>query len=254
MFAAFAVLSATDRTNPKRFGNAAFWGLLAVSFLLGDRLGDLGNGVLVLALVALAGIGRAGARRAGDHHARRTARRGRAARQPAVPARADHPGGRARSARSLFKRSARRWSTRSRRRWSRWRCGVLLALARLLRSGSGPRPPTPLAEGRRLMDAIGWAAVLPQMLASLGAVFALAGVGDVVGGLAGHGDPRRQPVRRGARLRARHGAVHDDHGQCLRRLPGDDRGDRPAAAGPAASAATRRWSRRSACSPASAAR
>ena len=31
------------------------------------------------------------------------------------------------------------------------------------------------------MDAVGWAAVLPQMLASLGAVFALAGVGDVIG-------------------------------------------------------------------------
>ena len=26
MFAAFALLSALDRTNGKRFGNAAFWG------------------------------------------------------------------------------------------------------------------------------------------------------------------------------------------------------------------------------------
>ena len=39
------------------------------------------------------------------------------------------------------------------------------------------------------MDDIGWAAVLPQMLASLGAVFALAGVGDVVGGLVGGAIP-----------------------------------------------------------------
>ena len=37
--------------------------------------------------------------------------------------------------------------------------------------------------GRRLMDAVGWAGILPQMLASLGAVFAIAGVGDVVGRL-----------------------------------------------------------------------
>ena len=29
MFTAFAVLSARDRTNPKRFGNAAFWACLA---------------------------------------------------------------------------------------------------------------------------------------------------------------------------------------------------------------------------------
>ena len=36
-----------------------------------------------------------------------------------------------------------------------------------------------------LLDSIGWAAILPQMLAALGAVFALAGVGDVIGALAG---------------------------------------------------------------------
>ena len=39
------------------------------------------------------------------------------------------------------------------------------------------------------MDDIGWAAVLPQMLASLGAVFALAGMGDVVGRLIGGAIP-----------------------------------------------------------------
>ena len=39
------------------------------------------------------------------------------------------------------------------------------------------RPPAiaPLQEGRRLIDAIGWAAVLPQMLAALGVLFAAAG-------------------------------------------------------------------------------
>ena len=32
-FAAFAFLGLRDRGNPKRFGNAAFWGLLALSML-----------------------------------------------------------------------------------------------------------------------------------------------------------------------------------------------------------------------------
>src|SRR5215208_5938865 len=57
MFAAFALLSALDSTNPKRLGNAAFWGLMALSLLGGDRLGDFGNGLLVLGLAALAGFG-----------------------------------------------------------------------------------------------------------------------------------------------------------------------------------------------------
>jgi uncharacterized membrane protein len=43
-----------------------------------------------------------------------------------------------------------------------------------------PPPLAPLREARRLFDAVGWAAVLPQMLAALGALFALAGVGTVV--------------------------------------------------------------------------
>ncbi|HEU0283832.1 MAG TPA: DUF979 family protein, partial [Sphingomicrobium sp.] len=57
MFAAFALLSAIDRSNPKHLGNAAFWGLMALSLLGGDYVGDFGNGLLVLGLAGLAGFG-----------------------------------------------------------------------------------------------------------------------------------------------------------------------------------------------------
>jgi uncharacterized membrane protein len=48
------------------------------------------------------------------------------------------------------------------------------------------RPPVDAAvqEGRRLAEGVGWAMILPQLLASLGALFAVAGVGEIVGGLA----------------------------------------------------------------------
>src|SRR5450432_2527922 len=55
VFATIAVLSVRDPTNPKRWANAAFWGLFALSFLLGDRFSDFGNGMLVLAMVLVAG-------------------------------------------------------------------------------------------------------------------------------------------------------------------------------------------------------
>ena len=47
------------------------------------------------------------------------------------------------------------------------------------------RPPVaaPIVEARRLMDAVSWAAVLPQTLATLGAMFALAGVGPILAGI-----------------------------------------------------------------------
>jgi len=57
MFAAFALLSAFDRANTKRLGNATFWGLMALSLLGGDMIGDFGNGLLVLGLAGLAGFG-----------------------------------------------------------------------------------------------------------------------------------------------------------------------------------------------------
>ena len=56
-FSLFALLSALDRTNGKRFGNAAFWGLLAISFFFGGMLTDFANGILVLLLVGIAGLG-----------------------------------------------------------------------------------------------------------------------------------------------------------------------------------------------------
>jgi uncharacterized membrane protein len=47
-----------------------------------------------------------------------------------------------------------------------------------------PRLSTPIVEARRLWDSVGWAAVLPQMLAALGAVFAAGGVGTIFAELA----------------------------------------------------------------------
>ena len=44
-------------------------------------------------------------------------------------------------------------------------------------------------EGRKLIDLLGWAALLPQMLAALGAVFAIAGVGHVIGSLSAQAIP-----------------------------------------------------------------
>ena len=186
VFAAFALRSAADRSNRKRLGNAAFWGLLAVSFLAGDRLGDLGNGVLVLALVALAGAGALGSGKAEttspearEAHSRRLGSR---LFLPAliipVTALVGTAAFKAISIGGVPLFDPRQVTLLS------LGIGVVIAL---VVSMIWLRPPVlaPVEEGRRLIDSVGWAAVLPQMLASLGAVFALAGVGDVVGEIAG---------------------------------------------------------------------
>jgi uncharacterized membrane protein len=186
MFGAWALLSAADRTNAKRFGNAAFWGLLAISFLAGDRLGDLGNGALVLGLVGLAGFGALGRgdppTSSAEERAASSAARGNKLFLPAlvIPAAA--------LAGTLLLKDSGLIDPKQVTLISLG-LGVLLALAICY---AWLRPPVlaPLQEGRRLMDSVGWAAVLPQMLAALGAVFALAGVGELVGGIAGRAIPQ----------------------------------------------------------------
>jgi uncharacterized membrane protein len=56
-FAIVSLLSLLDSANPRRVMNFLFWGLLAGSFLAGQYLGNLGNGILALGLVIIATIG-----------------------------------------------------------------------------------------------------------------------------------------------------------------------------------------------------
>jgi uncharacterized membrane protein len=57
-------------------------------------------------------------------------------------------------------------------------CGVAALLAAMLMVREGPLQT--VHEGRRMCDAIGWALILPQFLAALGALFDKAGVGTVI--------------------------------------------------------------------------
>jgi len=182
MFTAFAVMSAGDKANPKRWGNAAFWGLFAISFLFGDRLGDLGNGFLVVALALLAGTGRLGvgqpATTTAEERVELAQRFGLKLFLPALLIPVIVLAG-------TFTFKALTWKgqhvvdPKQATLVSLAIAAVVAAILaqRLFRQPAG----APLQEGRRLMDLVGWAALLPQMLAALGAVFALAGVGQTIG-------------------------------------------------------------------------
>jgi uncharacterized membrane protein len=180
-----AVLNARDRTNPRRWGSAAFWGIYAITFFFSGMLPPLVTGCMVIAMALIAGVGGMG--------------------QGTSPTT------------TLADRleSARRWGNRlfipavmiplltllgtltlkqvqvngrdlvdvKQVTLISLGCATLIALAAgmaMLR----PPPAAPMHEARRLLDTVGWAAVLPQMLAALGALFALAGVGKVISELA----------------------------------------------------------------------
>jgi uncharacterized membrane protein len=190
LFAIVAVLSALDRQNTKRLGNALFWGLFAVSFLFGSRLGDLANGVLVLAMVGIAGFGGLGTSRpattTSEQRAASAQRLGNWLFAPALTIPAVTLFG------ALVLKGVHLGATPliDPKQATPISLGLGVLAAGAL-AGVLLRPP-PLAafqEGRRLIDTVGWAAVLPQMLAALGAVFALAGVGHAVGAVVSHALP-----------------------------------------------------------------
>lgn len=181
-FAALALLSVFDRENAKRLRNAVFYALLAVSFWAGNLIGDLGNGLLALGLVIIAviGLGQGKPPTTTQEERRASAeRRGNLLFLPAliIPAVA--------LAGTLVVQYTE-WGpaliVSKDKTLVSLVIGVLIAIGVLM---VWLRPPlvAPLQEGRRLMDSVGWAAILPQMLASLGAVFLAAGVGEQVGAI-----------------------------------------------------------------------
>ena len=194
MMAGVAVVNWRDHSTPRRFNNSAFWAVYAITFLAGSRLTDLANGLLLIAMVLVASI------------------RGLGQGQKESATREEH------------EESARRWGNKLFvpalaipfvtvagtflfKRITIYGTPVVdvkqvtlisLAIATVLALALGMimlRPPllAPIKETRRLLDAVGWAAVLPQMLAALGALFAIAGVGNVVSGLAQRWIPLDSP-------------------------------------------------------------
>lgn len=194
MFAAVAALTVRDRSNPRRFTSAAFWGLFALSFLAGKWLGDIANGGIAVALAAIAGLGGLGKGA------------GKTTTPAARQASAERFGARLFLPALLIPLVALLGSLclkyvvigghplvdPKQVTFVALAFGVILALAvamPMLRA----QPAEPLMESHRLLETIGWAALLPQMLAALGAVFALAGAGKMVGDLARHYLPLSTP-------------------------------------------------------------
>ncbi len=193
MLLGVAWVNARDESNPRRYANALFWGIYGISFLIGTRLPDIVNGILVLIMVTIGSLRKFGGGVIIDDSAEREANAKRWGNKLFIPVLVIPFG-------TLIGTKVLNTATIA---------GLLLidpkqttvvslGLATLLAFIVGVvmfRPPAmvPLVGARRLMDSVGWAAVLPQSLAALGAVFAAAGVGQVIAKLAGEYLPLGTP-------------------------------------------------------------
>lgn len=57
LLAGIAWRSARDAANPRRWGTTAFWGLLALGFLIGERVPAWLMGLVVIAIALISGFG-----------------------------------------------------------------------------------------------------------------------------------------------------------------------------------------------------
>jgi uncharacterized membrane protein len=182
---------AFDRAHRRRWTNATFWCLLGASLCYGSFVPELPAWLLGIAVIAMALIAGFGLTGSGDvRTTSEVQREASAARKgnalfipalaiPAVTVLVSLIGGRmVIGGHPLLKPGSQTIVG----------LGVatiaaLVVALFLLR----PKPPTvALSEGRRLLESIGWAALLPQMLATLGLLFTQAGVGTQVGEIAQH--------------------------------------------------------------------
>lgn len=184
MMAGVAIVNLRDRASKKRYNNAAFWGLYAVTFIAGSRLPSFVSGLLVIGMVVIAAIGKLG-----GAPAERTTRADREAsalkwgNRLFIPA-LTIPAVTLLGTLTLKNMHVNGVPLVDGKQVTLISLGFSTVAA--LAVGMGMlRPPAkaPIIEARRLMDAVSWAAVLPQMLAALGAMFALAGVGPIVAGI-----------------------------------------------------------------------
>ncbi len=177
-----------DLTNPKRVTTALFWFLFALGFVFGDAmLAVLGKtwtyrimGGVVFLLALLAGFHLLGAGKASSDHAHKIATAQRLGNRLFLPALAIPV------LTVLFTLTAKHWQFNGNTLFDPNNITLgCLALACILSviyasKVTGSTPWESVKASRNLVDAIGWALILPLMLAMLGGVFVAANTGDSI--------------------------------------------------------------------------
>lgn len=181
LFVAVAMMNLRDRTNPRRYTTALFWGLYALLYLAGERLPPAFVGALMILMALVAGF------------------KGVTAGKPDVLPEAQRRAASSRLGNRLFIPALilPLVTMLGATVFSDVQVGSLplldpkhltlvsLGVAALVALGAAcwltrSTPLQGVREARRLVDAMSWAVVLPHMLAVLGLLFTEAGVGKAV--------------------------------------------------------------------------
>ncbi len=182
LLATIAIFTLLDKNHPKRVSSGIFWLIYALIFLVGNWLPDALVGIMVIVMALLAGSGKV---IGGKHQQPDLTQRQQDAKRfsnklfiPAltIPLMAIIA--------TLLPKGFSIGSLQLIDPKSATIIGVGLGCILALFIGAlitKSRPTQGIHEARRLLDALSWAIVLPQMLAMLGLVFSASGVDTAVG-------------------------------------------------------------------------
>ncbi|MGU3625236.1 DUF979 domain-containing protein [Comamonas sp. C24C] len=181
VLAVTAVMTLRDGSNPRRFSAGLFWALYAAVFLVGDLLPPVWVGAVAVVMALIAGFGGV---MGGNHQPRTDAQYLESAKRlgnklfvPALAIPLITMVGTLSAKHLVFGGTPLIDPKNSTLVSLGIGCVVALVLACKM---TRETPVQGLRESHRLIDALGWALVLPQMLGMLGLVFSDAGVGKAV--------------------------------------------------------------------------
>lgn len=184
-FGALAWRGLRDAGNSRRYTTALFWALLALLLFAAEHMPVRAVGACVVALVLIAGFGGLRAGRYGEStpEAKRAdaARLGHKLFLPALLIPAITVIGTL-SAKHLQIGGTPLFDNANTATLTSLAVACLIALV-VACAMTRQSPGTAIEQSRRLVDAIGWAALLPLLLATLGSVFQAAGVDAAVSGV-----------------------------------------------------------------------
>jgi len=176
-----AVQTCRDRSNPRRWSSGLFWALWALIYLAGDSLPPVASGLVVVMLAALGGLGGVSIGRHGQREpAERQASAARLGNKLFLPILAITALALVGSL-TLKDVGLAGWTLVETKNLTLVSVGIgaLVGLAAALWM-TRERPMQAVREARRLLETMGPAVILPQMLATLGLLFTDAGVGKAV--------------------------------------------------------------------------
>jgi uncharacterized membrane protein len=181
-----AIRIVLDKNHPARWGSFAFWGIFAFTFLFGELIPPIVVGYLVLAMVIIAAVGKVKPGKASElAKEEREKHADRLKGKIFIPALLI-PSFTVIGTLTLGKIRFGDVQLVDPKNVTLISLGLSTIVAYLAAQLlTKAKASVPMQESSRLMQAVGWAIILPQMLSALGGIFSTAGVGKVVSEIVG---------------------------------------------------------------------